>query len=67
MESAPALQYSIEVLGDENVLWAIDYPYQDMPDAVKFMDDAPISDESKSKIYSGNAERIFGISPQNGL
>lgn len=63
MESVPALKYSIDVLGDENVMWAIDYPYQDMPDAVKFMDEADIPDESKAKIYSGNAERIFGISP----
>jgi len=30
---------------------------------VKFMDDAPISDADKAKIYGKNAERIFHIAP----
>jgi 2,3-dihydroxybenzoate decarboxylase/5-carboxyvanillate decarboxylase len=61
VEDHRALQYTIDVLGADNVMWAIDYPYQPMAPAVKFMDTAPIPDEVKQKVYAGNAERIFHI------
>ncbi|MGA3292741.1 MAG: amidohydrolase family protein [Candidatus Acidiferrales bacterium] len=60
-ESHLALDFSIKALGVENVLWAIDYPYQPTAPAVAFMDSAPISDADKQKIYHGNAERVFHI------
>jgi len=60
-ESHLALDFSIKALGAENVLWAIDYPYQPSAPAVAFMDSAPISDADKEKIYHGNAERVFHI------
>jgi 5-carboxyvanillate decarboxylase len=60
-ESHLALDFSIKALGAENVLWAIDYPYQPSAPAVEFMDSAPISDADKEKIYHGNAERVFHI------
>ena len=60
-ESHLALDFSIKAIGADNVLWAIDYPYQPSGPAVEFMDSAPISDTDKEKIYHGNAERIFHI------
>lgn len=62
MNHIPALRYNVEVLGPRNVMWAIDYPYQDTDEAADFMDSADISDEDKALIYSGNAERIFKLS-----
>ncbi len=63
VESHLALDFSIKALGAENVLWAIDYPYQPTTPAVAFMDSAPISDADKHKIYHENAERVFHIQP----
>jgi 5-carboxyvanillate decarboxylase len=63
VEDHLALEYSIKKIGADNVLWAIDYPYQPSKPAVDFMDSAPISDEDKAKIYHKNAERIFHIKP----
>jgi 2,3-dihydroxybenzoate decarboxylase/5-carboxyvanillate decarboxylase len=60
-ESHAALDYSLNVLGPDNVLWAIDYPYQPTSPAVAFMDSATVSDEVKARLYHGNAERIFRI------
>lgn len=60
-ESHPALDFSIKQLGTDNVLWAIDYPYQPTTPAVEFMDSAPISEEDREKIYHKNAERVFHI------
>ncbi len=63
-ESHLALDYSLKALGVENVLWAIDYPYQPTTPAVKFMDTAPVSDAEREKLYHENAERIFHIKPE---
>jgi 5-carboxyvanillate decarboxylase len=60
-ESPLALDYSIKALGVENVMWAIDYPYQPTTPAVKFMDTAPVSEAEREKLYHGNAERVFHI------
>ena len=60
-ESHLALDFSIKALGADNVMWAIDYPYQPSAPAVAFMDSAPISDADKAKLYHQNAERIFHI------
>jgi len=60
-ESHLALDFSIKAIGADNILWAIDHPYQPTTPAVEFMDSAPISDEDKEKIYCRNAERIFHI------
>jgi 5-carboxyvanillate decarboxylase len=62
-ESHLALDFSIKALGAENVMWAIDYPYQPSAPAVAFMDSAPLSDADKAKVYHQNAERVFRIAP----
>jgi len=61
VEDHLALDYAIRKLGADNVLWAIDYPYQPMRPAVDFMDSAPLDDETRAKVYGGNAERVFRI------
>ncbi|HEX6000723.1 MAG TPA: amidohydrolase family protein [Hyphomicrobiaceae bacterium] len=63
VEDDLALDYSLKALGEDNVMWAIDYPYQPSEPAVKWMDAAPVSDEVRAKLYHGNAERIFHIPP----
>ena len=61
VEHPPALRYAIEVLGADNIMFAIDWPFQPSKPAVTFMDRAQISDSDKTKIYYANAERVFRI------
>lgn len=63
VEDPLALEYSIKKIGADNVMWAIDYPYQPTEPAVAFMDAAPLSDADKAKVYHRNAERVFHIKP----
>src|SRR5271170_5676541 len=63
VEDPLALDYSIKRMGIDNVLWAIDYPYQPMKAAVDFLDNAPLSAVELHKLYHENAERIFHIAP----
>ena len=57
----PVLQFCINVLGADRIMFAIDYPYQESGEAVEFMNTAPISEEDKEKIFHKHAERVFGI------
>jgi 5-carboxyvanillate decarboxylase len=61
MNHDPPLELCLKVLGSANIMWAIDYPYQHSPEAVEFMDAAPLSERQRAQIYAGNAERVFGI------
>ena len=61
VEDPLALDYSIRKIGVDNVMWAIDYPYQPSKPAVDFMNAVDLPDADKSKVYGGNAERIFHI------
>ncbi len=63
VEDPLALDYSIKKIGIDNVLWAIDYPYQPSAPAVAFMDAVDLKAADKAKVYHGNAERVFHISP----
>jgi len=60
-ENPAALRYSIDVLGLWNVMWAIDYPYQETPGAVRFMETAPLTEPERDAIYFQNAQRVFNI------
>jgi 2,3-dihydroxybenzoate decarboxylase len=61
MNWPPALRFCIEAVGADNIMFAIDYPYQLTEGAVQFMNDVPIPDEQKRKIFHQNAERVFRI------
>ena len=57
----PTLKYCHEVLGPDNIMFAIDYPYQETEGAANFMNTAPLPEADLEKITHGNAERIFHI------
>jgi predicted TIM-barrel fold metal-dependent hydrolase len=45
-------------------MWAVDYPYQETVEATQWLNEAPISESDKEKIFHKNAERIFKIPPR---
>jgi 5-carboxyvanillate decarboxylase len=57
----PAILFALSVLGPDRVLYAMDYPYQYVPDEVKLIDALPIDDLDKRKLYQLNAERVFAL------
>lgn len=56
-----SLQLSYAELGAERILFAADYPYESVDEAVQFLDNAALTDSDKHKIYHGNAERLFSL------
>jgi 2,3-dihydroxybenzoate decarboxylase len=48
-------------MGEDRVMYAMDYPYQYVPDEVRWMDDLDIPFEQKKKFFQTNAERWFKL------
>ena len=63
VEDPLALRYCVDKIGADNIMWAIDYPFQPTTPAVAFIASATLTDTERAKIAHGNAERIFGIKP----
>jgi len=61
MQWAPAILFSQQVLGVDRVLYAMDYPYQFVPEEVKVTDELPISEADRKKLYQTNAEALFRL------
>lgn len=57
----PPILYAQSVLGVDRVLYAMDYPYQFVPEEVQVTDSLPISDADKKMLYQTNAERVFSL------
>jgi 2,3-dihydroxybenzoate decarboxylase len=57
----PPILYAQSVLGVDRVMYAMDYPYQYVPEEVLVTDNLPISDGDQKKLYQSNAERVFRL------
>jgi 2,3-dihydroxybenzoate decarboxylase len=58
---SPALTFALSVLGADRILFAIDYPYESTALAVEGIDNMPLSDRDRQKIYRTNAEKLFKL------
>ena len=58
----PALKNTLEVLGEDRVLFSADYPFESMQDAADWYDKTPvISEEVRLKIGRDNAIKLFNL------
>ena len=55
------LTEAIGAIGEDNVLFSVDYPYQSSKVSGDFIDDAPLSDAVRAKICNGNAKRVLHL------
>ena len=51
----------IEVMGEDRVMYAMDYPYEYVADEVRMMDNLEITAAQKKKFFQTNAERWFRL------
>jgi 2,3-dihydroxybenzoate decarboxylase len=61
MAWAPAIKFAQSVLGEDRVMYAMDYPYQFVPDEVRTHDLLDVPPETKKKLMQTNAERWFKL------
>ncbi len=55
------VEFCITMLGAENVLFAIDYPYESMAPDATALDDMNLPPATMEAIFSGNSERVFKL------
>ena len=65
MAWAPAIKFCQEVMGEDHVLYAMDYPYQFEASEVLAMEDVGLTYEQKANFYQNNAERLFKLTPRS--
>lgn len=56
-----ALLCALTEVGDDRVLFSVDYPYEDAQSSSAWIDHAPITQEQREKICFRNAERALRI------
>jgi 2,3-dihydroxybenzoate decarboxylase len=61
MAWTPPIRYVQEVMGMDRLLYAMDYPYQFVPEEVNVTDELKISYEDLKAFYQTNAERVFKL------
>jgi len=57
----PAIMFVRSVVGNDRVMYAMDYPYQFVPEEVMVTDNLPIPDSEKKALYQDIAESVFGL------
>ncbi|RQU79357.1 amidohydrolase [Burkholderia cenocepacia] len=59
--SPAALLGAIHELGADAVMFSVDYPYESSDIAARFIEDAPLDDETKNKVCHGNARHLLKL------
>ena len=54
-------EYCSKVLGIDQIMWSIDYPYSTMNGTQDFLEKLPISMDDREKIAHGNVEKLLGL------
>lgn len=60
--SAVPLNAAIAALGQDRVMFSIDYPYESSEEAGKFMDTTPLDEDLRQRVASGNAAALLRLS-----
>ena len=61
MAWAPAIRFTQDVVGEDRVMYAMDYPYQFVADEVRTHDNLDIPLATKKKLMQATAERWFRL------
>lgn len=61
MDDPAVLDLAISAAGEDHVMFAIDTPYEDTTEAVRFLQETPITDVQREKISHRNADRVFKL------
>jgi 2,3-dihydroxybenzoate decarboxylase len=63
MMSNEPLRFCLDMMSADRVMFAVDYPYEQTAEAVPFIRNAPLDEETMRKVTHANAENLFRIAP----
>ena len=56
----------MEAMGEDNVMFSVDYPFEKTEVAAHFIDNANISETGRNKVEFANAKRILHLNGRIG-
>jgi 2,3-dihydroxybenzoate decarboxylase len=56
-----SLQCAIAEMGEDRVLFSVDYPYEDTNECTEWIETTPLTDAQREKICYRNAERVLRL------
>ena len=59
--SVQSLQYAYEYSGADRLLFGTDHPWVDMPRFVRLIEEMPIPEADKARIFGKNAVKLFDL------
>ncbi|MGI6873276.1 amidohydrolase family protein [Amycolatopsis sp. 3B14] len=62
IDDADVLGLGLRAVGDDNVMFAIDTPYEDPGQGIAFLRDAPLTATQRANISHRTAQRVFALS-----
>ena len=63
----PPFLAALLTFGADRILFSVDYPFSAMPEAMRFLQQLPVSDADREKIAHGNADRLLKLNvPSQG-
>ena len=57
----PPFELALKVFGANRIIFSVDYPFNPIGPAVRFLENLPVSEEDRAKISSGNASRLLKL------
>src|SRR5688572_17572394 len=57
----PAFQLTLQALGVDNILFAVDWPYESNKTGVAFLKGVSLSESDREKVAHRNAERVLRL------
>jgi 5-carboxyvanillate decarboxylase len=63
MPWVPAIMFCRDVLGPDRVMYAMDYPYQYVPEEVTATEQLPLGADARKAFFQGIAEEVFRLLP----
>ncbi|KAA9150939.1 amidohydrolase [Amycolatopsis acidicola] len=61
IDDPDVLGLALRAVGEDNVMFAIDHPYEDPAAALAFLRETPLTDIQRTAIAYRTAERVFGL------
>jgi len=61
-----SLRCALDSMGDSNVMFSVDYPFEKTDVAAQFIESAALSETERIGVASGNARRILRLGPRIG-
>jgi aminocarboxymuconate-semialdehyde decarboxylase len=58
---SPGMRFAIEYFGIDNVMYGTDYPCWDPATCLALLEEVPLSDADRRKLFHDNAVRILGL------